>query len=234
MERRLWLVRHGYRQDYVDPRWSQTSDCPVDTPLSAEGMRQAQDLARAFFHCRPAHVFVSPYRRTIQTAQPLAQSLDMPLRVDPGLGEIQRIDGTLSMTLEDYRRSIPQIDLTYSSPKIPKVEESSQMARQRAAKAVEMLLSRFQGDLLLITHDTPLRGIVDHLLQERASVRCTFCGITELQRQGSRWILCRNGDVSHLSYSISPQRFFWDYMRRMGPKVVRRLNRRLVLSKGLY
>ena len=46
--RRLWLVRHGYRQDYVDPSWPHRHRFPGDTPLSQEGFQQASELVAAF------------------------------------------------------------------------------------------------------------------------------------------------------------------------------------------
>jgi len=44
--RRIFLARHGNRQDFVDPRWLDQAEEPYDPPLSADGVEQARGLGR--------------------------------------------------------------------------------------------------------------------------------------------------------------------------------------------
>ena len=211
--RKLWLVRHGYRQDYVDPNWPKTARYPADTPLSSAGFLQAGDLVAAFSRCRPDHLFVSPYLRTLQTVQPLGEKYSWPIKVEFGLGE-KYAGLPLSLSAKARRKFIPQLDLSYRSHLTPTALETTRMAMHRAATLIDRLLNAFEGDLLCITHETPIRGVISHLLAKKMRVRCSFCGITELQWQDSEWQLVRNGDVSHLSHPTSARRFFLDYLRR--------------------
>ena len=47
MNQRIYLIRHGQREDFEDPTWPQRAARPYDTPLSATGFRQAEDVGRA-------------------------------------------------------------------------------------------------------------------------------------------------------------------------------------------
>jgi len=67
----LW-VRHGRSEDWQeDVEMPRTSDGHGDPPLSDEGHVQAEALARRLDGVRIDAVYVSPLRRTHQTAAPL-------------------------------------------------------------------------------------------------------------------------------------------------------------------
>lgn len=55
-----------------------------DPPLTDLGRRQAEALAGWIggVDPRPTHLYCSPMRRTLQTASPVAEALDLPLRVN--------------------------------------------------------------------------------------------------------------------------------------------------------
>ncbi|KAF9105521.1 hypothetical protein BGX27_009580 [Mortierella sp. AM989] len=42
----LYFVRHGQRIDQVDPSWADTSPCPQDPPLTAQGKTQARQTGK--------------------------------------------------------------------------------------------------------------------------------------------------------------------------------------------
>jgi phosphohistidine phosphatase len=97
---RIVLVRHAQAGDPGD--WS---GADRDRPLDAKGQHSALRMARALASLLPAGnaLCSSPYLRARQTAAPLAQALDTPLRQQKWLapGEPSGIE------LEKLARSLP-------------------------------------------------------------------------------------------------------------------------------
>ena len=77
---RLVLVRHGK----PDGTWGRDPDPGLD----AQGHEQAQAVADVLVELGPLPIVVSPLRRTLETAAPLAQRWGVTARVDPGVGEL--------------------------------------------------------------------------------------------------------------------------------------------------
>ncbi len=82
---RLWLIRHGRPA----AGWGGADD---DPGLDAVGQEQAAGVARALAALAPAErptgIVSSPLARCRETALPLAEALDLPVEIDPGVGEI--------------------------------------------------------------------------------------------------------------------------------------------------
>ncbi|KAH3745445.1 histidine phosphatase family protein [Pelomyxa schiedti] len=105
----VWVVRHGERQDYVDPTWPDThADTRHDPPLTYSGMLLAHATGAriasqsitgglgiavgypeggADATPAAAAILCSPFLRTIQTASPIAAKLGIPIRIENGLAE---------------------------------------------------------------------------------------------------------------------------------------------------
>ena len=64
----VYIVRHAEKVNESDT-----------TDLSPTGYIRAADLAKTLINRRIDSIFTTPYRRTRQTAQPLAQQLHLPL-----------------------------------------------------------------------------------------------------------------------------------------------------------
>ena len=77
MSQRIWIIRHGNREDFQNPGWAKTAQRPFDPALSPDGETQAKEVGRRLqdepIHC----VFASPFLRTIQTASHIAEALDL-------------------------------------------------------------------------------------------------------------------------------------------------------------
>ncbi|MBV8884961.1 MAG: histidine phosphatase family protein, partial [Chroococcidiopsidaceae cyanobacterium CP_BM_RX_35] len=68
MAQTVWLARHGNRIDFVNPEWFKTAERRYDPHLSDDGVVQAQQLAQRLKGEGIAHIFASPFLRTVQTA----------------------------------------------------------------------------------------------------------------------------------------------------------------------
>lgn len=132
------LVRHALSV----PR---TADGPDEfaRPLAPDGLRQALDLVDALAEPRPAAVWSSPYRRAVQTVEPTAQALGLPVRTDWNLREW---DDGLPYT-DDWE---PHYARSWADPSFARPGgESMDQLTVRAVGAVRMLARENRGGLVL-------------------------------------------------------------------------------------
>lgn len=80
----LYCIRHGESTYNAEGRIQGQSD----VPLSDLGRQQGEATAAALAALPIEAIFCSPLRRAVQTAQPLADALRLPLREDPRLMEV--------------------------------------------------------------------------------------------------------------------------------------------------
>jgi len=80
----IYCIRHGESCYNAEGRLQGQSA----TPLSPLGLRQAEAIAAALGGQPIAAVYCSPLPRTMQTAEPLARALRLPVTTDPRLMEI--------------------------------------------------------------------------------------------------------------------------------------------------
>jgi len=80
----IWIARHGNRIDFVNPGFN-TAERRYDPPLPRMAVQaptratpQREDIA---------HIFASPFLRTVQTANQVAEALDLPIKLESGLSE---------------------------------------------------------------------------------------------------------------------------------------------------
>ncbi|WBB53573.1 histidine phosphatase family protein [Verrucosispora sp. WMMD573] len=138
------LVRHARS---VPP----TADGPDDftRPLTRDGLRQAQELAPALTELRPAAVWSSPYRRAIQTVQPTADALGLPVHT---LAELREWDDGLAFTEvweSHYARS--WAELSHARPG----GESLAQLGIRAVAALRTLVRHHPGRIVVVgSHGT--------------------------------------------------------------------------------
>ncbi|MFB6176375.1 MAG: phosphoglycerate mutase family protein, partial [Halobaculum sp.] len=85
----VWVVRHGQRQDSVDPNWAANAERVHDPGLTDLGRwaawRTGQRLADSGVEFET--VFTSPFLRTVETADEICRELDTHAYLEPGLGE---------------------------------------------------------------------------------------------------------------------------------------------------
>ncbi|KAF8922500.1 histidine phosphatase superfamily [Mucidula mucida] len=91
MVEKIYILRHGFRLNWVTTNWKSVTGLPRDPPLAALGETQAKEVAEFFLSLpeseRPTAIFSSPYYRCIQTLLPVSQALKIPIYVEHGLAE---------------------------------------------------------------------------------------------------------------------------------------------------
>ena len=133
------LVRHARS---VRP----TADGPDEftRPLTAEGLRQADDLVAVLTRQRPTAVWSSPYRRAIQTVQPTADALGLPVHTHP---ELREWDDGLAYT-DDWA---PHYAHSWADPSSARpAGESLEQLRTRAVDTLRTLAHRNRGHVGLV------------------------------------------------------------------------------------
>jgi 8-oxo-dGTP diphosphatase len=88
----LYLVRHAKAGD----RAAWKGDDRL-RPLSKEGRRQADSLARRLARLTEGHIVSSPYERCLQTVHPLSSVLRLAVLEDERLSEGAAFEGALTL-----------------------------------------------------------------------------------------------------------------------------------------
>jgi len=119
----LYLVRH-----------CRASGQEPEAPLTEEGLAQAERLADFLAPLAPDRIVSSPFRRAVQSVEPLAARLRLPIDVDDRLRE--RLLTTAPGDWGDaYRRSFDEVEAVLEGG------ESTRAAMARAAAAIEATLA---------------------------------------------------------------------------------------------
>lgn len=214
MSQIVWIARHANRLDFVNPEWFNTAERRYDPPLSADGFLQAQELAERLKGERISHVFASPFLRTVQTANQVAEILDLPLKLEWGLCEWLNPEWMTEMpeTLppEVLAEEFPRIDLSYQSRRVPKYPEYDRICVQRAGETARLLADEFSGEILLVGHGASVIGATMGLAVEAVEMELSagLCCLYKLVRQGEKWEMELKGDRSHLQEIEAEIRFF--------------------------
>ncbi|MGK7932449.1 MAG: histidine phosphatase family protein [Microcystaceae cyanobacterium] len=211
MTQTIWIARHGNRLDFVNPDWFNTAPRRYDPPLSEDGKIQAQQLANRLKPENIKHIFVSPFLRTIETAYPIAQTLNLSLKIEAGLSEWLNphwmTDSPETHPLDWLTTHYPSINSSYSSRIIPQYPETEDMMNERTGATVLKLIEDFTEDILLVGHGASVVGTTRKLVGETADINAALCCLVKVVKQNQRWKLILNGDTSHLSQTEDKIRF---------------------------
>lgn len=209
MNQTILIARHGNREDFVDLNWLKTAPRPFDPGLSPDGFEQAQKLADYLKSESINHLFSSPFLRTIQTANVIAETLDLPIKLEAGLGEFMIFPGIkfipeilpINILVEQF----PRIDPAYQSQIIPQHPETVRNFCQRSRQTIQTLSNQVSGNILLVTHAAPLVEMTQALLPHKTQLHSELCCLMKLVKIEENWQLELNGVTFYLDKaSINP------------------------------
>ncbi|MDJ0675293.1 MAG: histidine phosphatase family protein [Calothrix sp. MO_167.B42] len=214
MTQTIWIARHANRLDFVHPEWFLTAKRRYDPPLSDDGMVQAQQLAERLQSETIDHIFASPFLRTVQTANAIAEKLDLPIKLETGLSEWLN---PAWMTEEPERLStpalaemFPRIDTSYTSHITATYPETLAQSRQRSGETSRSLATEYcPQNILLIAHGASVKGAAMGLVGDIADngEKVRLCSLFKVVRQNPGWLLEIRGDTSHLTHVEEIVRF---------------------------
>jgi len=200
--RRIFLARHGNRQDFVDPVWVDAAEERYDPPLSVDGFEQARRLGVRLIGEGITAIVASPFLRTVQTAEQVNATLGVPLFLETGFGEWLSGDSFTRMPrLGALERAASVYPLLGVGAALAWPETSEQM-RTRVQHTLERLLERLGGTLLVVTHAASAAAAV--LVDPRiARVECPLCALFCLERDAAGWRLVLDADVAHVGAPLA-------------------------------
>jgi len=211
MTHTVWIARHGNRLDFVNPEWFTTAKRRYDPPLSEDGVVQAKQLGQRLVGENIGHIFSSPFLRTVQTANQVAECLDLPIKLESGLSEWLNADWMDSqpekLSLDVLQEKFPRIDSSYTSCVIPHYPETEEMVDKRTSETVRHLTTEFSEDILLIGHGASVVGTTWGLVPGQPKVNASLCCLVKLVRKEQQWVMELNGDTSHLNQTEKVIRF---------------------------
>ncbi|AMD19700.1 HCL451Wp [Eremothecium sinecaudum] len=91
----IYIVRHGYRSNWLPEPYPQPpTGVNSDFPLAEHGLEQAKELAHYILSIgtQPEVLFSSPFFRCLQTSEPIADVLELPIYLERGIGEWYKPD----------------------------------------------------------------------------------------------------------------------------------------------
>ena len=154
---RLYLVRHGTTTLNVENRYRGRRDIPLD----AQGYQDAVDAARRLSGEGLAAVYTGPLRRTIATAQIVADEARVPdIRILHGLNNVD-YGAWEGMTAEEAAMFAPEAFSLYrTSPgkAVCPLGERLSDAQQRMIDALQLIGCRHAGETVAaVTHAVMIR-----------------------------------------------------------------------------
>jgi probable phosphoglycerate mutase len=159
----IYLIRHGDNELLGKrmPGWL------PDVHLNDEGRSQAQAVADLLSNVRFKAIYSSPLERAVETAQPLAERLDMEVIPRPGLGEL-KVGTWEGKTFKQLRRRKlwPLVQRVPSLVRFPEGETFRQ-AQARVAGELEELRaahSRKTDRIACFSHSDIIRLAVAYYL----------------------------------------------------------------------
>ncbi|MEH2348852.1 MAG: histidine phosphatase family protein [Nostoc sp.] len=214
MSQIVWIARHANRLDFVNPDWFLTAERRYDPPLSDDGMVQAQHLARRLKRENIGHIFASPFLRTVQTANAVAEMLKLPIQLETGLSEwlnpVWMSEEPERLSTPALAKLFPRIDTSYTSRIAAKYPETHEKVRERSGQTARCLATEFfPEDILLVAHGASVLGAAMGLVGEiaKTEVKASLCSLVKVVREDPEWLLELKGDTSHLTHIEEVIRF---------------------------
>jgi broad specificity phosphatase PhoE len=156
----LFLVRHGTTTLNVQNRYRGRRDVPLD----AQGYQDAVDAARDLSPVGLSAVYTGPLRRTIATAQIIADEARVPdLRILHSLNNVD-YGAWEGLTAQEAERHDPRAFAAYrTAPEVAVCPAGERLmdAQARITQAVELIGTRHPGEIVAaVTHAVMIRLLV--------------------------------------------------------------------------
>ncbi|MDQ1721676.1 MAG: ribonuclease / adenosylcobalamin/alpha-ribazole phosphatase [Pseudonocardiales bacterium] len=165
---RLLLVRHGVTEHSLARRFAGRSDLE----LTDAGREQARRAADRVAELGPVDVLISsPLRRARQTAQQLADRLELPVLIEDDMIETDFGDWD-GYTFDEVRQRWPaELERWLADPAVaPPSGESFETVTRRVRRARNRILAQHSGKtVVVVSHVSPIKILVRLALDAPAS-----------------------------------------------------------------
>ncbi|HUP19464.1 MAG TPA: histidine phosphatase family protein [Gemmatimonadota bacterium] len=190
---RLVLVRHGETDLNLEDRWQGSAS---DAPLNDTGRDQIRTLAErlASASVELAALYTSDLLRARESAEILARRLDLSLRVDPALREMDH-GAFEGLTKKEAMELFPgaHAALEADPGRVPRPGgDSYGTLGERLWPALDRIVHRHPGERVgIVAHGGPIRLVLSRALERPLTERAEF-GVTNgswfvVEVAGDRW-----------------------------------------------
>jgi len=202
---RLCIVRHGETAWNAEHR----VQGQLDVPLNATGLAQAQAIARALSRETFDAIYSSDLSRALQTAQPLAVLLGLPIVKDPALRE--RHYGIFQkLTYAEVKVRFPEDYARFEARDPDYAFRTGESLREFSKRSVDAILKIERDNrgksVAVFTHG----GVLDKLyrfvtglpLEAPRDFGIPNCGINRLVLADGKWSIDCWADIAHLEGAL--------------------------------
>lgn len=133
--KKIYIIRH-----------CEAKGQPSEAQLTERGFKQALDVSEFFSEIKIDRIISSPYKRAIQSIQPLAKRLNVEIEIDRKLTERVLSTENLSDWSEKLRTTFENVELKFEGG------ESSQEAMKRIVEIVEEVFNSESENTIIVTH----------------------------------------------------------------------------------
>ena len=198
---RIYLVRHGETVWNVEKRlqgWK-------DSPLTENGLRNAERLAERLDGTRIDRIFSSDQRRALTTAEIIAKDRSIPIEILSSLRELN-FGSWEGMTISEIEDKYPLEYNTYKNDPDKYISTDGESIGQlfdRAAKALKHIQSCGEENVLVVTHGVTIRALMTIVSGQGMNGFArtpVFLGtsLTELEFTEKGYNIIRTADAGHL------------------------------------
>jgi len=148
------LIRHGQSEFNVVYSVTRRDPGIPDPRLTEEGKRQAKAAAEALREAGLERLIASPYTRALETAEIVAAALDLPISVEPLVGERAAFTCDIGSSPAELKTRWPHLDLDHLDEQWwPAHEEAEEGLAERSARfRAQMAERRDWRHIGVITH----------------------------------------------------------------------------------
>jgi broad specificity phosphatase PhoE len=197
---KLILARHGETLWNVEKVFRGRADVNLDEV----GIKQAELLGKYLSNWELEAIYTSPLKRALDTANIIARYQKVAVRIAEGLTDFD-YGQWQSLPEKEVKRLYPALlNEWHNNPHKVRMPggESLEDVRRRAVEVVNGILSRHQGNVLLVSHRVVIKVLICYLLGLDNShfwnIGQDVCGITIFDYVYGRFVLTRHNDTSHL------------------------------------
>lgn len=197
---KLMLARHGETEWNVGKVFRGRADVNLDEV----GIKQAELLGKYLSNSELEAIYSSPVKRALDTANIVARYQKVAVYTAEGLIDFdygkwqslpeQEVKGLYPAILNEWRNNPHKVRMPGG--------ENLEDVRRRAVEVVHDVLSRHQGNVLLVSHRVVIKVLICYLLGLDNShfwnINQDVGGITTFDYADGRFVLTRHNDTSHL------------------------------------
>lgn len=205
----LYITRHGQVKPKNNEYYENTDFPKGDPALTQLGRHQAELLGLRLkdLHFK-GDIYSSPYYRTLETAQIIAEITGAAIQPDGHIREIVKADERImefsGMTIEQIRQSFPATDnsAVLAYPWWDTKTETSDDVMKRVSTFVEKLIEK-DRDALIVAHGASSSAAAQYMLRRfccniEELPKSWNCNLTAFKVIPAFEVICLR-DISHIS-----------------------------------